>query len=272
MIRVPLARYPGMNRFVLDWLGGDARFLPRRTPVTPRARNVPRALVDALRTSNRHWGLFIDEPLERWASGETLTFVAGQQVGFAGGPLYTLAKLATLVKMKREAEANGTPATAFFWLATEDHDFDEVAALNVPVATLPRMKDVNRQLDLVCMRAVHAADGRSVVGSLPVPESLVAQLLALRSSAAAVAARRDHVPRLLRRADRGALRQRDHPRRCAAPRAAPRRRAALRAAPRARRRDPARAARARRSARASRLLRAGRAARRRRLHAPLRSR
>jgi bacillithiol synthase len=179
MIRVPLARYPGMNRFVLDWLGGDARFLPRRTPIVPRTRSVSRELVEALRTSNRHWGLFVDEPLERWASGSTLTFVAGQQVGFAGGPLYTLAKLATLVKMKRDAEANGTPATAFFWLATEDHDFDEVAALNVPVATLPRTKDVNRQLDLLCMRAVRSAEQRAAVGPLPVPQSLVHQLLIL---------------------------------------------------------------------------------------------
>ena len=28
-MRVPLARYPGMNKFVLDWLDGDERFLPR---------------------------------------------------------------------------------------------------------------------------------------------------------------------------------------------------------------------------------------------------
>ena len=63
-------------------------------------------------------------------AGETVTLVAGQQVGFAGGPLYTLAKIATLVKMKRELEKQGKPATIFFWLATEDHDFAEVATLN----------------------------------------------------------------------------------------------------------------------------------------------
>ncbi|MBV8517537.1 MAG: bacillithiol biosynthesis BshC [Acidobacteria bacterium] len=179
MTRVPLARYPGMNRFVLDWLGGDARFLPRRTPIAARRRDVAPALVDALRTSNAHWGLSVAEPLARWASQPTLTFVAGQQVGFAGGPLYTLAKLATLVKMKRDAEAHGTPATAFFWLATEDHDFDEVATLNVPVAALPRTKDVNRQRDLVCMRAARTAEPRAAVGSLPVPDPLIEQLLSL---------------------------------------------------------------------------------------------
>jgi uncharacterized protein YllA (UPF0747 family) len=183
MMRAPLSRYPGMNKFVLDWLAGNpnaTRFLPRHPgapqPVNSAARpSIHRALIE----SNKHFGLFTREPLERWQRGETLTIVAGQQVGFAGGPLYTLAKLATLIRIKRDLEAQGTPVTAFFWMATEDHDFDEVAQLNVPVSTLGRDKNVNRQLDLVCMRAVRGADARAAVGSLPVPESLITQLLAL---------------------------------------------------------------------------------------------
>lgn len=181
--RVPLARYPGMNRFVLDWLSDDpraTRFLPRAAGVAGRERKAigDGALIDALESSNRQWGIFAGEGLKRWATGETLTIVAGQQVGFAGGPLYTLAKLATLVRLKRDLEKQGLPVTAFFWLATEDHDFDEVAALNIPVATLPQAKEVNRQVDLLCTRAVRSAS-RAVVGSLPVPESLVTELLAL---------------------------------------------------------------------------------------------
>ena len=144
-MRVPLDRYPGMNRFVLDWLGGDERFLPRG--------DVPQ-----------------DKPL---------TIIAGQQVGFAGGPLYTLAKIATLIRLKRDLEKQGRQVTAYFWLATEDHDFDEVATLNVPVATLGQDKNVNRQVDLVCMRAVREADPKAAVGSLPIPEVLTEQLLTL---------------------------------------------------------------------------------------------
>ncbi|HYI12701.1 MAG TPA: bacillithiol biosynthesis BshC [Thermoanaerobaculia bacterium] len=188
-MRVPLEHYPGMNRLVLDWLGGDERFLARgdgtnRTygtngtsirPISP----IRPILAAALDASNRHWGIFAKEQLQRWATGKTFTVIAGQQVGLAGGPLYTLAKIATLLRMKRDLEAQGKPVTLFFWLATEDHDFDEVATLNVPTATLPKEKDVNRQLDLLCMRAVRPAESRSVVGSLAVPEGLVAQLLAL---------------------------------------------------------------------------------------------
>lgn len=177
-MRVPLERYPGMNRFVLDWLNGDERFLPRKSATRTPGTKSPE-LAKALIESNRRWGLFVREDVERWASGESIALVAGQQVGFAGGPFYTLAKIASLVKMKRQLEAQGTKATVFFWLATEDHDFEEVATLNVPVATLPGEKDVNRQLDLVCMRAIRATDGHAVVGSLPVPESLITQLVAL---------------------------------------------------------------------------------------------
>ena len=179
-MRVPLAQYPGMNRFVLDWMAGDERFLRRGTPASSRPqRQVPPGLVDALKQSNKHFGIFAGDQLKSWATGQTLTIIAGQQVGFAGGPLYTLAKLASLVRFKKDLEKQGIPVTAFFWLATEDHDFDEVATLNVPVATLPQSKNVNRQLDLLCMRAVRTTQSRRVVGSLPVPEALIAQLLAL---------------------------------------------------------------------------------------------
>lgn len=174
-IRVPLAQYPGFNRFVLDWLGGDRRFLPRDgARVRPAAGFTPppQALVDALIESNRRWGSFVGPEMRRWAAGGTVTLVAGQQVGFAGGPLYTLAKLATLLKMRRELESQGTPATVFFWLATEDHDFNEVA-------TLALQAKERAQLDLVHVRATRAVDSHATVGSLPLPEPLIAELLAI---------------------------------------------------------------------------------------------
>ena len=171
-MRIPLTHYPGMNKLVLDWLRGDERFLKRANTGRASARPVGLKpdLRQALKDSNKQWGLFVGDQLERWGTGETLTIIAGQQVGFAGGPLYTLAKLATLVRFKRDMEKNGIPVTAFFWLATEDHDFDEVATLNVPAG--------RSQLDLLCIRAVRTADPRRTVGSLPIPEELITQLLA----------------------------------------------------------------------------------------------
>jgi uncharacterized protein YllA (UPF0747 family) len=210
-IRFPLAEYPGMNRFVLDWMNGEARanqFLVRARP-SPAASRHPlpegeglfplpageggaerseatgegrasRELVDALETSNRHWGNFVEDDLRRWAAGDTVTLITGQQVGFGGGPLYTLAKLASLVKMKRELAKQGKEATIFFWLATEDHDYAEAATLSLPVNTIPTGKGgINRQLDLITLRATRAVESRAVVGQAAIPDALITQLLSL---------------------------------------------------------------------------------------------
>ena len=168
--RVPLENYPGMNRFVLDWLNGDERFLRRAPDSAAAPRNLDSSFIDALIGSNKRWGIDAAPEIRRWAAGGTQTVIGGQQVGFGGGPSYTLAKIASLLKIKRDNESRGVPTTAFFWLATEDHDFAEVAALALP------NRDEHRQRDLVYLHAQHA-DSRHVVGRLPVPESLITELL-----------------------------------------------------------------------------------------------
>jgi uncharacterized protein YllA (UPF0747 family) len=165
-----------MNRFVLDWLQGDERFLPRvvgsRLPVAT-ARTDHRQLTTAIADSNRQWGRAVGDEIRRWAAGGTFTVIAGQQVGLAGGPLYTLVKIASLLKIKRENEARGVPTTAFFWLATEDHDYDEAATISIP------RREGKGQLDLITLRASHGVESRQVVGSQIVPESLAVELCAL---------------------------------------------------------------------------------------------
>ncbi len=175
--RLPLDRYPGMNRFVLDWLSGDERFLSRGGEQPPSAvrdsgKPLSATLINALIASNRRWGLNIEAEIRRWAAGETFTIVSGQQVGFAGGPLFTLVKLASVLKLKREQEGRGIPTTVLFWLATEDHDFDEVATLALP------NRDPKRQRDLTWLRATHPDESREVVGRRPIPESLIEELTA----------------------------------------------------------------------------------------------
>jgi uncharacterized protein YllA (UPF0747 family) len=170
--RLPLAAYPGMNRFVLEWLRDRANeFLPReRHSHRPGTRGNPE-LVRALIESNRRWGLDVRADVERWASGDAITLVAGQQVGFAGGPLYTLAKIASLIRMKRDVEKVGGHATVFFWLATEDHDFAEVATGVFPVR--------GQQVDLKRLRSNRSIDSKETVGRIPIPENLTKELIEL---------------------------------------------------------------------------------------------
>ena len=80
----PLAHYPGFSRFVLDWLGGDTRFLPRGGEARPRRARNRDELAQALIESNRRWGLFVGDDMQRWNRGESVAVIAGQQTGFAG--------------------------------------------------------------------------------------------------------------------------------------------------------------------------------------------
>jgi bacillithiol biosynthesis cysteine-adding enzyme BshC len=64
--------------------------------------------------------------LDQLAQPGTVAVVTGQQVGLFGGPLYTVFKALTAVHLARQLTAQGTPAVPVFWVATEDHDFEEI--------------------------------------------------------------------------------------------------------------------------------------------------
>lgn len=62
--------------------------------------------------------------------------VTGQQVTLFGGPLLTLLKAATAIRKAADAsERSGRPHVPVFWLATEDHDLDEVDQITLPAKT-----------------------------------------------------------------------------------------------------------------------------------------
>ncbi len=56
----------------------------------------------------------------------TVAIVTGQQVGLFSGPAYTIYKAITAAQVARSLTERGIPAVPVFWLATEDHDFEEV--------------------------------------------------------------------------------------------------------------------------------------------------
>ena len=65
--------------------------------------------------------------LDRLAQPGTVAVVTGQQVGLFSGPAYTIFKALTAVRLARHLSETGMPAVPIFWLASEDHDFAEVA-------------------------------------------------------------------------------------------------------------------------------------------------
>ncbi len=69
--------------------------------------------------------------LQRLRSGAA-AIVTGQQVGLFGGPLLTLLKAATAIRLAADLSAAGQTHVPIFWMATEDHDFAEVDHVTLP--------------------------------------------------------------------------------------------------------------------------------------------
>jgi bacillithiol biosynthesis cysteine-adding enzyme BshC len=62
--------------------------------------------------------------------------VTGQQVGLLGGPLLTLLKAATAIaRAKQATETTGVEHVPVFWLASEDHDLEEVDQVSLLTKT-----------------------------------------------------------------------------------------------------------------------------------------
>ncbi len=104
--------------------------LPSAQPGADRVR-----LAESLASANRALGHpGADAQAERLADTSARVVVTGQQPGLFGGPLYCLTKAVAAVRWaERIAETTGEPAVAVFWMATEDHDFREVASANFQV-------------------------------------------------------------------------------------------------------------------------------------------
>ena len=94
-----------------------------------------------------------------------LLVVTGQQVGLFLGPLYTFYKAATAVAWARAVEAEtGARCVPLFWLQTEDHDFAEIAACDVPPALRLSLPPVESRCSVAHLRLPEEVAG--LVGQL----------------------------------------------------------------------------------------------------------
>lgn len=84
-------------------------------------------IAEILRTQNVLFGASPETQanLDRLASG-AFAVVSGQQVGLFGGPAFSFYKALSAIQAARELSEKGIPAVPVFWMATEDHDVDEV--------------------------------------------------------------------------------------------------------------------------------------------------
>ena len=127
------------NRLYLDYISGqDAvaefythpphafaeAFAERRAYAYPR-----QAAAGRLAEYNERLGAHSNAMAHIEALGQpgTLCVITGQQAGFLGGPVYTAYKIITTIRLSQHlAETFSVPVVPVFWLASEDHDLQEI--------------------------------------------------------------------------------------------------------------------------------------------------
>jgi bacillithiol biosynthesis cysteine-adding enzyme BshC len=125
---------PGLSRFFLDFCAGSE---PAQALLPSSENWYERPALPA------HWpGILkvLSEQNPSPAAAPALaalsqgagTVLTGQQVGLFGGTLLVPLKAATALGHARNATAKGHPHAAIFWMASEDHDFDEINHVSFP--------------------------------------------------------------------------------------------------------------------------------------------
>lgn len=69
----------------------------------------------------------VERSLKKLAEENSVAVIGGQQAGILTGPLYSIHKIISIIVLARQKEAElNVPVVPVFWIAGEDHDFQEV--------------------------------------------------------------------------------------------------------------------------------------------------
>ena len=143
---LPFSQIPHTTKLFADFLAYSPKvqpFYPRSPHFTEWLKEEARALkydsarrervATLLERQNTAWGASpkTKENIARLRAGAS-ALVTGQQVGLFGGPLFSIFKALTAVKLANEASAAGVDCVPVFWLATSDHDLAEINHVSIP--------------------------------------------------------------------------------------------------------------------------------------------
>jgi bacillithiol biosynthesis cysteine-adding enzyme BshC len=151
-LHIDTRRFPWIRRLATDYAFDPGRLSDFFTghPAEPndwsaaiaRAQRQPRqraALADLIQAQQRTRGV-PDEALAASATlrdPESVAIVTGQQAGLFGGPLFTLLKALTALRLAEDVRTrHRIPAVAVFWIDGEDHDWAEVRSCGLLDADL----------------------------------------------------------------------------------------------------------------------------------------
>jgi bacillithiol biosynthesis cysteine-adding enzyme BshC len=146
-LAVDIRRFPWIRRLAADYAFAYDRVAPyfAGDPASPQA------WADAIRQRHAHGGSpdaiarVVAAQQERrqapagaraeaahLADPRTVVIITGQQAGLFGGPLFTLLKALTAMKLAHDIQrAHGVQVVPVFWIDAEDHDWPEVSSTTV---------------------------------------------------------------------------------------------------------------------------------------------
>jgi bacillithiol biosynthesis cysteine-adding enzyme BshC len=188
-VAVDIRRFPWIRRFATDYAFQFDRVAPYFSgdPARPEAwaaaiarrqghPGAPAELARVLAAQQEQRGApaAARAAAGRLADPRTVVVITGQQAGLFGGPLFTLLKAATTLKLAESvSQTHGVTVVPVFWIDAEDHDWPEVSGCTVLDAEmLPRTVTLH---DL-------AGAGHLPIGRLVLDDQIHAALDALQAA------------------------------------------------------------------------------------------
>ena len=139
---LPFADVPGQTRLFLDYLNEPVslrKYYPNAVSdildlkdysghVLTSYQTDRKELCDGLQRSNLSLGAGSASlsNIDLLRRADTVAIVTGQQAGIFTGPLYTIYKALSAIALADLLRGNGIAAVPLFWVASEDHDIDEI--------------------------------------------------------------------------------------------------------------------------------------------------
>src|SRR5262249_33981642 len=146
-VSIDIRRLPGIKRLAVDYayafgtlapfFAGDPSDRPAWAGAVARTQSHQRRsreLASVVRAQQQQRGAppAAVAAAERLADARSVAGLTGQQAGLFGGPLFTILKALTALKLADQVtREHGAPAVAVFWIEAEDHDWDEVRSCTV---------------------------------------------------------------------------------------------------------------------------------------------
>lgn len=140
---LPFSSIPGQSKLFIDYqqhpislkkyypsiVSSHTEVADRIPDVLANYKTDRNVLCDALTRINTQFGAGAKtfENIDLLRENETVAVVTGQQTGLFTGPLYSIYKALTAIKMTECLRGRGIKAVPVFWMATEDHDLEEVS-------------------------------------------------------------------------------------------------------------------------------------------------